>query len=260
MQHPATSGLDAALSREVALREGINAVVTGEIASVGPQVVISARLIVPSTGELLAARRETARDSTEIMPAVDRVSKKLREKIGESFTSLRAEQPLEQVTTGSLPALRKYSQAMRWRVEDDHGAIALLEEAVALDTSFAMAYRALGTIFARRDEPARAAEAFTRAFRYRDRLTERDRYHTAASYFWEVTSELEKARATYSALLDNYPDDRGALNNLGAIYMDDMHQDARAEPLFRRLVAMDSTDWGRRYQSSPDPGPPRQAA
>jgi Flp pilus assembly protein TadD/tRNA A-37 threonylcarbamoyl transferase component Bud32 len=240
MRRPATTELDAMIARELALREGIKAVVTGEIASAGPQVAISAQLISPKTGEVLAARRETAPDSTEIMGAVDRLSKKLRERMGESLKALRNEPPLEQVTTNSLAALRKYSQAVRRRHEDEDRAIRLLEEAVALDTAFAMGHRMLGRILLNRgDAQARATDALVRAYRQRSQLTERERYLTEATYYEEVTDDPDRAETAYRALLESYPDDRTALNNLGVLYMA-RQQYSRAESLFRRLVAVDS--------------------
>jgi tetratricopeptide (TPR) repeat protein/tRNA A-37 threonylcarbamoyl transferase component Bud32 len=243
MRRSTNAKIDAALAREIATREGIKAVLTGEVASAGSQFVLSAQLVLPRSGEVLVGHRETARDSTEIMHAVDRVSKKVRERIGESLKSLRAEPPLEQVTTSSLPALRKYSQAVHSKVlGEDERALGFLSEAVMLDTAFAMAYRGLGLIYARRGERAQAAEAFTKAYQYRDRLTERERYYATAAYYSDVTSEAEKAVATYRALLKSYPDDQPALNNLGVLHLES-HQYARAEPLFRRLVVLEPTDY-----------------
>src|SRR5256886_8950694 len=55
----------------------------------------------------LTAVRETADDDRALIGAIDRLSRKLRERIGESLTTIRANQPLEKVTTGSLEADRK---------------------------------------------------------------------------------------------------------------------------------------------------------
>ena len=91
----------------------------------------------------------------------------LRERIGESLVTIRADQPLAHVTTGSLEALRKYTQALRLSDagrEDD--AIPLLQEATTIDTSFAMAWRKLGVILANHAAPfAKVAEASERARR-----------------------------------------------------------------------------------------------
>ena len=144
MQRKANAHVDAALARDVAVREGIKAVATGQIDPVGRGFVLSASLVSATDGHVLTAVRETADDDRALIGAIDRLSRKLRERIGESLTTIRANQPLEKVTTGSLEALRKYTQAIAAEDAGDFdGAIALLEEATTLDTGFAMAYHAL---------------------------------------------------------------------------------------------------------------------
>ena len=241
MQRPANSALDPAVARELAVREGIRVVITGDIASVGPRFVVSARLVAADSGEVLAAYRETARDSAALVSAVDRLSKRLRERLGESLRTIRASQPLHRVTTTSLDALRKYTEGRRVTGEGDPTrAAALLEEAIALDTTFAMAYRALSVAHAHSGAPrSRVADALTQAFRYSDRLTDRERYVTLGDYYTQVTGEYEKAIAAYRALLDVYPDLGTGLVNLGLVY-DALREHGRAEQLYRRNIETDS--------------------
>lgn len=125
MMKPPDTHLDAATAREVALRAGISAVVTGDIARAGGGYVVSAHLIAPDSGTVLAAYREEAADSAGLLPAIDKLSKKLRGKIGESLRAIRANDRLEQVTTPSLEALRKYSMAIRPVPRAPHGARAV---------------------------------------------------------------------------------------------------------------------------------------
>src|SRR5439155_1090045 len=145
---------DVALARELAGRGGAKAVVHGQIAAVGRGYVLSAELVSAPDGATLVALREDAKDDGAIIAAVDRLSARLRERIGESLRAIRASEPLEQVTTGSLEALRKYSQALK---ANDAGqfarAVSLLEEAISLDSTFAIAYRKLA-------EAARTVESF----------------------------------------------------------------------------------------------------
>src|SRR5688500_9877026 len=208
-----------ALAREIAEREGWKAVVAGELQQVGPSLLVSAQLVNAQSGEVLATARHTARDATAILDAVDRVSKQLRERIGESLRSIRANAPLAEVTTGSLEALRKYSQALRAENEGDRrGTIARLEEAVAADTGFAMAWRKLGVaLFNEGERLSQAAEAVTRAFRRRERLTFRERKLTENSYYSDVMGDLDSAAAALSSILAEYPSDSWASNNLGVI-------------------------------------------
>jgi tetratricopeptide (TPR) repeat protein len=182
--------------------------------------VLSARLVAAETGQILWADRQSADDPTAIIPAIDRLSKRLRERIGESLKTIRSNEPLETVTTSSLESLQKYSQALRVLEEGDvETGITLLEEAVALDTTFAMAYRKLGIAIGRRGrDVARRTEAYTKAFEYRDRLTDRERYTTIGSYYYSVADDRERAIAAYRALLDLHPDDLTGLNNLALLY------------------------------------------
>src|SRR5262249_9201658 len=139
--------LTPALAQEVAQREGVPAVVVGEIAPVGKSYVLSAKVLGAADGSVLTAVRETAASDAELIPALDRLSRALRERIGESLASIRADQPLEHVTTSSLEALKRYTKAERMAdVGEEEAAIPVLQEAVAIDTGFAMAWRKLAVL------------------------------------------------------------------------------------------------------------------
>src|SRR5438105_1404201 len=186
--------LDPSLARELAQRENAKAVVLGQIDPVGRGYVLTAELISAAAGASLVALRENARDDNEIIAAVDRLSRRMRERIGESLRTIRSSEPLEQVTTGSLEALRRYSEALR---AADRGeftrAVGLLGDAIALDSGFAMAYRKLAVIFSNMGEsPSRTKAAAASAFRYRERLPALER-HLATAYYYNVV-DYDRAR------------------------------------------------------------------
>jgi len=241
MQRDPGQPLDAELAREVAIREGVKAVVDGEITPVGRGFVLSARLVAAQDGKVLTAHRETARDTSALIGSIDQLSKKLRERMGESLKTIRANEPLDQVTTTSLEALRMYSQAVHAAdMGNNERAIALLEEAVAVDTAFAMAWRKLGIVLGNIErDRAREVEALTKAHEHRDRLTERERFMTLGSYHSAVTDDNERAIAAYQSLLEVYPNDTWAMNNLAILYLE-ARDYRRANQLFRRAVEWDS--------------------
>ena len=144
MERDPATPLTATVAQEVATREGAKALIAGEIAPLGAGFVLSARVVSADDGRTLLAERESAGDASQLIAAVDKLSRKVREGIGESLKSIRAGVPLEAVTTSSLEALRKFSQAERTsdqaRYEE---ATALLSDAIRLDSSFAMAWRKL---------------------------------------------------------------------------------------------------------------------
>jgi tetratricopeptide (TPR) repeat protein len=243
MNRPPSTGLDVDLATEVAVREGIQAIIAGEIVRAGGGYVLSARVISPTDGASLLSHRETAADSTEIIPAIDDLSERLRERIGESLISIRGNPPLERVTTPDLEALRKYSQAIR-AIElegDEARGISLLEEAVALDTAFAMAYRKLGVVLANRGEQrGREVAAFTKAYQHRDRLTELERYITIGSHYSMARVDLSQAMPAYENVLALDPTETTALNNLGVAHQT-LRSFARAEELYLRAAEADSS-------------------
>jgi tetratricopeptide (TPR) repeat protein len=244
MQRSTDEALTPELARDAAVREGIPAFVTGEITAAGGAYVISARLVSSETGEVLLSERARADDESSLLDAIDDLSRALRARIGDSYASLRAEPPLETVTTASLPALQKYSEAMR-AIETEgqpERGVALLEEAVALDPGFAMAWRKLGVELGNRQEnAARRVEAMTRAFELRDRLTPVERYMTMASYYTGVTNEADKAITAYENLLDIDPTNDAALNNLGQAY-NQLRDLERSEEYYLRAAEVDSSN------------------
>jgi len=237
MRRSAEGPLSLAVAQEIAERLGDKAVVTGQIDPVGGGYVLSAKLISTADGRVLAAVRETADDPAALLKAIDRLSAKLRERIGESLVSIRANPPLEKVTTSSLAALRKYTEGTRLidlnRPED---AIPLLEEAVALDTGFAMAYRKLAVAIGNSSSsPSAAASsrevaAATKAFSLHDRLPEVERELAAGYYYGVVEGDPTKEAAAYRSLLAFDPDNDIALNNLALLMVDEGHY-AEAESL-----------------------------
>jgi eukaryotic-like serine/threonine-protein kinase len=242
MQADTDAPLSPALARELALREGIKAVLMGEISSAGRGAMVSVRLVSTTTEETLVSLRESVSDAADLIPAVDRLSNRLRERIGESLRSIRGSEPLERVSTASLPALRLYSQGVRAvDIERDFPTgIALLEDALAQDSTFAMAWRKLGVALMNGGyPPQRWKDALTRAYHHRDRLTDRERYLTQGTYYSQVANDPDRAIASYRALLDLHPRETAALNNL-AILLANRGDHTGAAELYERAIAVDA--------------------
>jgi eukaryotic-like serine/threonine-protein kinase len=213
--------VDGAGAREIALREGAKGVVLGRVDPLGRGFVLSAELLAAADGAQLVAVRETARDDGAIIDAVDRLSKRLRERIGESLKTIRASEPLERVTTASLAALQRYSQAVKASEAGEWDrAVDLLEQAIALDSGFAMAQRKMTVVLSNTGaSSARITAAAIQAFRHRDRLPPLERDLTDARYYSVADYDLAKAEDAYRAALDLDPNESVALNNLALLYM-----------------------------------------
>jgi eukaryotic-like serine/threonine-protein kinase len=224
------------LAHEMAVRDGIKAYLVGDVNLVGGGYVISARLIATSSGETLVALRETARDSTDLIPAIDRLSRGLRERTGESLRTIRREPPLEQVTTSSLEALRLFTEGRRaqtWQV-DQTRALELYEEAVALDSTFASAWRAMAAIHGNFDRTHLSLDAISRALRHQDRLTAAERDITTAQEAF-IRRDYRRAVEAYERAVVRNPHHSTTLNNLAWTYYV-MFDFPRAEEYYLRAI------------------------
>ncbi len=239
MGRPADTEVNQAVASEVARREGIKAIITGEITQLGSGYSLAARVLDAASGETLVPIRETANDASQLIAAVDRLSKALREKVGESLGRIRGSERLEQVTTSSFEALRLYTEATdKHSNGDSEGAVPLLRQAVAVDSTFAMAWRKLAVVLpqALPGSGEESMEAAKRAYQYRDRLPPVERGLTEAYYHQLVTRDQEKVEAAYRAVLAANPDEPTALNNLG-LKLNAEGRPEEAEVLLRHLVA-----------------------
>ena len=180
---PQATPIDFAVARQIATRDGVKAVLDGNVVALGGRYVVSTRLVSAQTGEELAAFRQEASSQNDLIPAIGRLSKQLRSKVGESLKNIRESNALERVTTNSLGALSKYAEgrAVFDRTSDYSRAIPLLEQAVAIDSTFAMAWRRLSSNLMAVGQTERGAQAAAKAYQYRGRLSETERDLTTAA-------------------------------------------------------------------------------
>jgi len=242
MERPGDTPLTEAVAYEVAEREGIAAIVTGEVGRVGGGYVLSARLAAAPSGDVLVSHRESAKDSTQLLEAIDGLADHMRERIGDPLRAIAGSPPLARVTTANLDALRAYSEARRLSQADVQRRVVLLEKAVALDSTFAMAWYGLGIALGNYGmEPGRVMQARTRAFELRDRLTEAERNAIANQYYMGVTNEPRQAIPYLEAAIEAEPTRIAPVNNLGEAYRN-LGELETALELYHRAVAMDSAE------------------
>ena len=235
MQVAPTTRLDLKLAMDVAQREGVKAIVTGDVTGLGNGFVIALRLVSPDSGTVLASYQTTVDGPSGLVNGIDEVTRKLRGKIGESLKSVQASPPLAQVTTSSYEALKAYTEGVHaFDAEHDFTkAIPLLRRAVQIDTGFATAWRKLGTAMVNINYPTSVSDsAVTKAYQLRSRLTEGERY-LAEGYYYGRGPGHDRARAitAYQSLIAHGDTAYGA-NNLGVFYSSTRDQ-VKAESLYR---------------------------
>jgi tetratricopeptide (TPR) repeat protein len=237
MAAPAGVALDLATGRELAVREGLPAVVGGEIHRVGSAYTLSVRLVAAESGAELVAALETARAPDDVVEAVERLSLRLRERIGESLRTVRRTPPLGRVRTSSLAALKSYTEAMDANLRGEFERCALLlDEAIALDSTFAMAYEGRAACNQNLGRnPAHQIADRVRAYRMRDRMTEEERLRVTAIYHHYITADRRQAIEAWEAYAARYPDRPSPLFNLANLYAQARQYERAEATLLRGL-------------------------
>jgi eukaryotic-like serine/threonine-protein kinase len=203
------------IAREVCQRTESKALLAGSIAALGSHYAIGLKALNCQTGDSLGTAGAEADSRETVLQALGKASTTLRARLGESLASIQKfDTPLEQATTSSLESLKAYTEARRIQGEQgEDAAIPLLKHAIELDPNFALAYVDLG-IFSR-FQLGQARDSLRKAYQLRDRVSEREKFYISASYYSEVTGELEKAIQEYELWLKEYPRDEEAHNDLG---------------------------------------------
>jgi tetratricopeptide (TPR) repeat protein len=220
MRKPLETKIDAAVGREICLRDGgIPAMLTGRVERFGSTYTLSAQLVDPIRGVTLASLSEDDPAESQMAGAVHRLSNRMREKLGEQPSLIQqTEANLEKVTTPSLKALQLYSRAIA-DIERDkwESAASLLEQALAEDPNFASAHTLLANCYSNFKRDKQAAPHYQKAFELADATTDRERYFIQGSYY-AFHRDPDRAIQAYEALVHLYPDDFWGVENLTPLY------------------------------------------
>ena len=209
MRKPPDTPVDRTLGREVCLRDGgIRTLITGRVEKLDTTYVLSAALINPSDGVTAVSFSEEAPGQREVVPAIRRLSNRVRETLGEQPASIpRSEQKLERVTTNSLRALKLFSQADAViAFENNELAEQLLRQAVVEDPEFGSGYMHLAHAVRNQGRPREEWLPYARkALESSERASDRERFFILGSYYG-MTGQPEKELTAFDTLLRLYPD------------------------------------------------------
>ena len=215
MERSVDDRITQAVGREICQRREIKAMMTGQIAPLGDQYVVTLDAIDCQSGDSLALQQVEAGSKEEVLAAVGTATSRMRGKLGESLASIeRYDAPVEQATTSSLEALQAYSLGVEERTRSgDHASVPFFERALEIDPRFALAYARLGTIYRNFGELEKATEYRTRAYELRGRVSELERLYITSHYYGTL-GDLDQQNETYELWKRTYPRNWTAPHNL----------------------------------------------
>jgi DNA-binding winged helix-turn-helix (wHTH) protein len=218
MTQPKDSRLSPELAREVCQRTASAAELNGAIAQIGARYLLTLNAVNCSTGESLGSAEAEASNKDHVLDALGKLATQIRGKLGESLASVQKyDVPPADVTTSSLDALHTYSLAMKAVSMNFLTPIRIMQHAIEQDPNFAMAYARLGVMYVNIAETQQGAEAISKAYTLRDRVSEREKLYISTRYDQMVTGDLLAARKDFELFEQIYPRDPVALANLGVI-------------------------------------------
>ncbi len=219
MGRPADARLTPEIAKEICERTAGAAVLEGSIASLGSQYVVGLRAKNCRTGDVLDEEQVQAARKEDVLNALSQIASKFRTRVGESLATVQQHNtPLEEATTPSLEALKTYSQA--FKVLSSKGSAAaqpLFQRAVEIDPKFALAWAYVARMYGDLGELTQSAEATSKAYQLKDRVSDPEKFWITASYDLNVTGNLEKAQRTCELWAQTYPRDFGPHGALGGM-------------------------------------------
>ncbi len=214
------TAIDRAIGSEIALREGARALLLPTVAEVGGRLRVSLEVVDPNSQTTVFAESAEGHGADSVLASLDTVNGRLRERLGESLPAIQSSgQPLAEVTTANLDALRAYSLAVTAYAQSrDTEALALYQQALALDPKFAMAQLGMARVRARNDDLAEARRLALQAKENSTRMTQREALQLDA--FIARFGPIQPLLAKYKVWASVYPDSFPAYNGYSQAALD----------------------------------------
>jgi tetratricopeptide (TPR) repeat protein len=211
--------LDEAAARLVSVREEIGLVLAGRIEEDDGRYRLSARALEPQEGVEIADVNATARSKDDVLAAIGELAGDLREELGDDDLDRELMETSETFTAASLEAAKSYITAQDLQdLGKDDEAVVHYAKAVELDPRFGRAHSGWALSAFNLGKTDEANELWEQALMHMDTMTERERMRTLGLYYTAVTRNYPKAIESYQALVEKYPADDSAHNNLAVLY------------------------------------------
>lgn len=237
---PLTPRQALALARQL----GVSHFVLGTVVGVGNRLQTNAMLYHVRDGERPAARASAEGDEAGLFDIVDRLTAQLA--VTQSTASDERLTQLAAVTTSSLPALKAYlAGRSAYRANDLYLALSSYQQAVAADSSFALAWYGLASTASWMMQPDIERHAAAEAVRHDMRLSARDRVLVEAfdAYSRGAADSAEKLATT---ITQTYDDIEGWVLLGEVLYHHNWKRGrslVESRPAWKRVLALDSAYW-----------------
>jgi serine/threonine protein kinase/Flp pilus assembly protein TadD len=209
------------VAKEICQRNGIKAMILSSIAGLGSHYVLTIEAVNAVDGSSIAKEQIESDSKEHVLTSLGKAAASLREKLGESLTTLKKyDAQIEQATTSSLDALKAYTQGNEKRVAGhEPESIQFYKKAIETDPNFAMAYARLAVVLNNGGETQLSKQYSQKAYELRDRVSERERFYIEEKYTSYVSNDRDDAVQILKSWTESYPNDYIPRNNLAVNYL-----------------------------------------
>jgi eukaryotic-like serine/threonine-protein kinase len=202
----------------VAVREGVNVVISGSVHKQGDGFKIECKAVDPVNTTTLGTASTGVVPKSGVLQAVAELAGKMRRVLGDTTPDSVRKQQEETVTASSLEAVHEYALGQNLQLSGKwEEALKHYSQAVALDQNMGRAYAGMAVMSANLGKKPDAENYYQRAMAHIDRMTDREKYRTRGGYYL-MTRQPEKAIQEYDALVHQYPADSVGAPNLALAY------------------------------------------
>jgi tetratricopeptide (TPR) repeat protein len=210
---PVSGAFSDEAARQVAVSQGLSVVIGGAIDRRGDAYALTLTATQAVTGNVIRTAQDTSDAKDKVLLAAMDVVADVRKALGDDTSDASLRFAMETLTA-SLEAVHEYAIAMdqlaNGKYED---ALQNFSKAVEFDPKFGLAYAGMA-IASRNLGRQQDAEKFIQlALERIDLMTERERLRTRGSYY-ALRGDHQKCVEEYGALINRFPSDAAAHNNL----------------------------------------------
>ena len=212
-------GIDASVATEVARKAGALHMITGTLSASGDRTRLTVNLIDVATGRVVRADQVEGHD---LFTMVDSVSARMHRQMAALLPDLDPSRPLPPVaeaTTNNVEAYRYYIEGLdAYHSLEWDSALVDFDRAIALDSSFALAYvrAAIASLSSNRVAKGMQYVAFGREALRSNYLPVRESLLVAA-FVHLADNQVREAIEGFRTMVERFPDDKEANFWLGTL-------------------------------------------
>ena len=217
------------------MKQGVGVVLSGALARQGDLYAVSVKATRAVTGEVIAARTETASAKDQVLGAMTKLASTVRQALGDDTSDSAQRFAMDTLSATSIEVVRDYAGAVdalsRSKFDEARRGFS---KAIERDPRFGLAYAGLAIASRNLDNQQDAEKYVKEAVRHLDGMTERERYRTRGLFYY-LTSDYQSCVKEYGDLIARFAGDAAARNNLALCltYLRDM---PRAVAEMRQVV------------------------